>query len=225
MDTTAGPMNAAIFIRDMKSVRSNQASAFTLIELLIVIAIIAVVAGLVVGLNTVASEKKKISRAQVERDRLVTLIEAYKLKLGVYPPADTNNPANNTLAYELAGAVRDFSDPGNPIYRTPFGSFRSNELYAEFGVRGLINASDDPTEVKRFLKDLKPDQYVERGPARLRRLTIPINDVDGNQTNFWKYLAGTDEDTKRQMRNQDAFDLWVTMKVRDQLRTNGNWKD
>src|SRR5688572_12576920 len=101
-------MDSATCIPDRRAVGVRKARAFTLIELLVVIAIIVVLAGLVVGLARVAGESKKMSRARAERDKLVTLIENYRARLGVLPPdnPNTNNPHLNTLFYELASAVR-----------------------------------------------------------------------------------------------------------------------
>jgi prepilin-type N-terminal cleavage/methylation domain-containing protein len=214
----------------MKLFFAKRTRAFTLLELLIVIAIIAVVAALVVGLAGVASEKQKLSRARAEGDRIATMIEVYRQKLGVYPPRnpDTNQPGRNSLVYELAGAWRRPVEP--PEYETPWGVVTSNALYAEFNVTGIINSSDDRTEIKRILKGLKPDQYVETGPDNLKRLVIPIDDVTGNRPNFWKYRPGTDDEVKRLMRNPESFDLWVEMKIgkiagEDKIVVVGNWKD
>lgn len=93
--------------------------AFTLIELLTVIAIISVLAGMVVGLAPVASAKMKEARVRAELAGLVTAIESYKSRFGVYPPdhAYTTNyngqpttavePMLNSLYYELTGVLVD----------------------------------------------------------------------------------------------------------------------
>ena len=201
----------------MKLPRSTTA-AFSLIELLVVIAIIIVVAGLVVGLSTAATDRKNISRAQVERDRLVTLIENYKSKIGVFPPDhdNTNSPERNTLVYELAGAIR-----GSTYYTNipVFGTISSIELAALVpGATGIVNASDDPTEIKRVLRDLKPDQTASVVPNTLS-FVVPIDGPSG-KPNPWKYLVG-----EHASHNKESFDLWVEIKVRGQIRTIGNWKE
>jgi len=63
--------------------------AFSLIELLVVISIIAVLAGLVVGVAPVASKRMREARIRAELAALVTAIESYKAKYGVYPPTTT----------------------------------------------------------------------------------------------------------------------------------------
>ena len=212
----------------MKSAGPTRHAAFTLIELLVVIAIMAIIAGLVVGLNTIASEKKKISRAQIERDRLVMLIEAYKTKVGTYPPDNRKSPFNpgvNTLFYELAGAERNKSDPGNPNYITPFGSIRSNVLQNTFGIGGMLNASDDVVDLdrkqfNRFLRELKPDQTNEVAPGTIS-FVVPIDGPGASpRPNPWKYATGANA-----VHNPESFDLWVDIVVRGQTRTIGNWKE
>ena len=215
----------------MKLRRSTIASAFSLIELLVVIAIIIVVAGLVVGLNTAATDRKNISRAQAERDRLVTLIDNYKSRLGIYPPDNTNAPGRNTLLYELAGATVNRSLP-DPLYKTRFGDVSSNDMYSAFGLTGIMNASEintssDPTEsrpVHQVLKDLKPDQRASVVSPTLS-LVIPIDGPSG-KPNPWQYLVGGKERAGTNiLHNPESFDLWVDIKVRGQMRTIGNWKE
>jgi prepilin-type N-terminal cleavage/methylation domain-containing protein len=197
--------------------------AFTIVELLVVLAIIVIVAGLVVGLTNVASARKKISRTEVELQKLVTMIEAYKAKVGVYPPDNTNNPALNSLLYELAGARRTPPD-SNPTYETPFDNARSNELFAAFGVTGVINASDDPVDIRRFVKQFKGDQMAELQPGTLS-IVVPVEGPDGPVT-AWRYLQGGRERSGIYTnRNPESFDLWVDINVGGQMRTIGNWKN
>ena len=55
--------------------------AFSLIELLVVISIIAVLAGLVVGVAPVAGKRMREARIRAELAALVTAIESYKASL------------------------------------------------------------------------------------------------------------------------------------------------
>src|ERR1043166_9036897 len=164
----------------MNATQTNRTRAFTIMEMLMVIAIIAVVAGLVVGLAAVASPEKKISRAKAERDKLVTLIENFKAKVGTYPPDNPNPNFDyiNSLLYELAGAIRTNSPVNDPIYGTVFGSIRSNELWSTYGINGIVNASDEngnpeDWQVKHFLKELSKDQYAT--VAGHLSLVVPVD--------------------------------------------------
>ena len=200
--------------------------AFTLVELLVVISIIAVVAGLVVGLTRTASERKKVTRAQAELNRLVTLIENYRARLGVLPPdnPDKNSPHLNTLFYELASAVRMNPNSGNPTYTTRLRvDVRSNVLYETFGVSGLINARDanaDITELKPILKDVRPDQTNSIVPGTIS-LTVPMEGPFGkDRPNPWQYRVG-----ENALHNKESFDLWVDIIIGKKTNTIGNWKD
>ncbi|HTD67797.1 MAG TPA: type II secretion system protein [Candidatus Limnocylindria bacterium] len=209
----------------MRALRAKRTSAFTLIELLVVIAIIAMVAGLVVGLAGVAGTNKKQKRVQVELAKLVTLIEGYKAKVGVYPPQNPNlAPDRNTLLYELAGATRN-NDP-DPLYETPFGSIRQSLLLTAFGTNGVINAvsisadNEDRMALKRVLKDLHPDQYRAGAVApNTASLVVPVDGPDG-QPAVWNYRVGPDA-----VHNPDSFDLWVEIVVKGRTNVVGNWKN
>ncbi len=211
-------------IREMKTRHTlKTTSAFTLMELLVVIAIIIVVAGLVVGLGGVAGERKKVSRAQIERDRLVTLIENYKAQIGVYPPDNTNDPGKNTLFYELAGAFRDTST-APPKYTTRFSlnPVSGSVLTSQFGVDGVVNARDvpggDSSQMKLILKDIRRDQTNSVVPGTFS-FVVPVDGPNG-QPNPWKYLVG-----EHANHNKETFDLWVEIVVRGKTNTIGNWKD
>ena len=91
--------------------------AFTLIELLVVISIIALLAGLVVGLAPQVGVRIREAKVKTELADIVTAIETYKAKFGIYPPdnydpvARTNNPVLNGLYYELTGVIVSNTGP------------------------------------------------------------------------------------------------------------------
>jgi prepilin-type N-terminal cleavage/methylation domain-containing protein len=223
-------MKTATRTLEMNTTRAHQNRAFTIIELLMVIAIMAVVAGLIVGLAAVSGDSKKIKRSEAELAHLVTLIEEYKNKVGVYPPdnPNTNFWHHNTLLYELAGAVRN-GDP-NPEYSTPFGNIRSNILYSAFGLNGISNARDqgindpDANRMHPVLKNLKSDQTAEVVPNTLS-LVVPVDGVNG-RPNPWRYRLGNSGDSH----NPQSFDLWVEIALGRtngvlKTKTIGNWKN
>lgn len=206
----------------MKTARAIRARAFTLMEMLMVIAIIAIVASLVVGLASVAGSKKKIARTEAELQNLVTLIESYKAKVGVYPPDNPNNMwGTNTLLYELAGAVRT-NAPG-VRYDTPFGNVQMSVLQSSFGVAGIINARDaggspEDNSMVPLLKNLKPDQ-VGSVVADSLSLVVPIDGPNG-RPNPWRYRSGTNA-----LHNPESFDLWAEIIAGGRTNIVGNWKN
>lgn len=214
----------------MNTARTSLNRAFTIIELLMVIAIMAVVAGLIVGLAAVTGDSKKIKRTEAELANLVMLIEQYKTKVGVYPPdhPGTNFWHHNTLLYELAGAVRN-GDP-DPEYSTPFGNIRASVLQTSFGVTGLVNARDqggndpDANRVHPVLKNLKSDQAAEVVPGT-RSLAVPVAGPGGSP-NPWRYRLGRAANSH----NPESFDLWVEIKLGTtngvpKTKLIGNWKN
>jgi type II secretory pathway pseudopilin PulG len=76
--------------------------AFTLIELIVVIAIIIVLAGLILGTSTYVQMKAKRSRAEVEIAAMSAALESYKADNGIYP-RDTANATTDNLDARTSG--------------------------------------------------------------------------------------------------------------------------
>ena len=68
-------------------------SGFTLIELMTVIAIIAILAGLILGIAGYAVKKADVSRAMADMEKIKNALEEYRVAYGSYP---TNTVANNS---------------------------------------------------------------------------------------------------------------------------------
>ncbi|MBI3884572.1 MAG: prepilin-type N-terminal cleavage/methylation domain-containing protein [Opitutae bacterium] len=85
------PVTPAVRTSDLSLVtchlplRRGTRRAFTLLELLVVIGIIAILSGIVLGVGRRASESGKIARAKAEMAALSTALEAYKSQYGDYP--------------------------------------------------------------------------------------------------------------------------------------------
>jgi type II secretory pathway pseudopilin PulG len=97
-------------------------AAFTIIELLIVMAIIIVLAGLILATSGYVQDKGKRSRAEAEIAAMSAALESYKADNGVYPTSEALDP-------------RDRSDPTSSAqtqYQTA-----SKDLYA--ALSGDIN--------------------------------------------------------------------------------------
>jgi prepilin-type N-terminal cleavage/methylation domain-containing protein len=93
------------------SFRAAGAFAFTLIELLIVIAIIAVLAGLILATAGYVQKKGKRSRAEAEIAAMSAALENYKSDNGAYPSdAVTNNFDVGTLS------ISDYQAPSLKLY-------------------------------------------------------------------------------------------------------------
>src|SRR5207249_181878 len=66
-------------------VRIRSCTAFTLIEILIVIGIILFLAGLLLAISGFVQEKGKRSRAEAEIAAMSAALESYKADNGIYP--------------------------------------------------------------------------------------------------------------------------------------------
>lgn len=200
-------------------------AAFTLVELLLVISIIALLAGLVVGLSALASRKMREQRVRAELNGFVTAIEAYKAERGFYPPDNPGRPSTNSLFYELSGAV--FTN-GNYETLNLRETIAPSDLLAVFKREGIANSSRDPTEVKSYMK-FKPGQYKLMNVKKdVELLVVPVkgpNQIKGRDgsavidLNPWRYDASS---TNRHNRN--SFDLWAEILIGKQTNVIGNWK-
>lgn len=81
----------------MKTTQRHGKPAFTLIELMAVITIIVILAGLVVGGMGFVSQRQATEKAKVQIALLSKALEEYKLDMGTYPPtANTTTGLTNT---------------------------------------------------------------------------------------------------------------------------------
>jgi prepilin-type N-terminal cleavage/methylation domain-containing protein len=111
--------------------RSPFSRAFTLIEMITVIAIITILASLVIGLSSLVINKGYRARAETERIALASACEAYRTDNGEYPQtADTDalNPRTsmNPSAYAAASLA---------LYKLLSGDTNAN---------GVVDSSETP---------------------------------------------------------------------------------
>jgi prepilin-type N-terminal cleavage/methylation domain-containing protein len=217
--------------------------AFTLIEMLTVITIMAIVAALVVTMGQAASQKKKIAAVSGEMKRLTVMIDNYFNKLNYYPPdnggliSNTVNlsiydamAATNPLIYELTGATN--VNTGKQGTLLVFNSTNANltilaSTYAEVFNRGGI-ANGDTAEPHNFFqpgpspKENAP--YYTGSTPPICGLLVPVEFTNVQVHNFWHYDSST---TNRH--NMTTYDLWAEYSIgsksgRSILITNGNWQ-
>lgn len=200
--------------------------AFTLIELLVVIAIIGIIAALITGLSGRATKIRKINRVRAELEQLETVIEAYNLKKGFYPPDNPNSVVTNQLFYELTGT---FFNSNNNNFETINGTEKiaDTDVKAVFFVDGFANSSTDRAEVENFFTTMKASQFAElTANPDVELLVVPVGGPDdittskGKKINPWRYDASS---TNRH--NQDSFDLWAELLIGGQTNIIGNWKE
>ena len=175
--------------------------AFTLIELLTVIAIIALLAALITWGTTAAGSRKVETRVKAEIAGFELAIDDYYKKYGFYPPSNTNGDVTlPPLYYELTG-----TEPGN-------------EAKGRFGFDGIMN-----TEKKNFIRELKSGSYevlFGSGNNEARAFVVPYkgpNPINGQNT--WRY------NSLNPTNNPDSYDLWAEVVVSDKTNVYGNWRN
>lgn len=233
-------MNPIILISARR--HSRRPHAFTLVELLVTISIIALLAGITVGGMRHVSSTSKASRLRAELDQLVTAIESYKEAIGNYPPSgNVASPQFNTLFYELTGVVvsnatETFHSPMAPSER-PLDSATVQSFFKQ---PGFANAAVDPTQVRKFFRPQAQQFGNINLPVSAGQVTVygllssvpwtkhpaflaPIYFMVGSETNQttlnpWRYLAPGNATN-----NPGGYDLWVDYVDGKVVKRIGNW--
>ena len=218
--------------------------AFTLIELIIVIAIIGILAALIFPTIRAINRKALVRRARTEMEQVETYIAAYKAKLGHYPP-DNRNPADNQLVpglnqlyYELMGTtlINDTyvskDGTGPPFERKLVPSYYGP------GVIGFVNCQrgnvEDGTLAVQFLKPVRDSLVATptitnpetRVTITARILVCSVPGIDPNVPpisspgaifNPWRYNSSAATN------NTASYDLWTDILANGKAVRICNW--
>lgn len=100
----------------MVSLKKKGQSGFTIVELLIVIVIIGILAGLVVTQILGATAKARDTERKTDLDQISNQLEAYYAKNGGYPSAATSVGINDSAwrtgnEFSAGDAAKSFADP------------------------------------------------------------------------------------------------------------------
>lgn len=212
---------------------SGQGRAFTLMELLVVISVIAVLAALLFPAGAAIKRKATINKARAQLRQVAELIERYQTRFGYLPPDNPAQPARNSLYFELVGSTREEDAAHNFSYTSLDGAARISEVDCEdaFGVKAILNSTKSTGEESKpaepFLKQLRQEQYYQytKGGSTIRLLTCAVpwpessgQVIAGTQANPWRYL-------KNGTNNPGSFDLWVDLVLGGKTNRIGNWHD
>jgi prepilin-type N-terminal cleavage/methylation domain-containing protein len=199
------------------------ALAFTLIELLTVISIIALLAALIMWGTTLAGVKKVHNRVNTEMNGIQLAIDGFYKQFGFYPASnpDATMTDLNPLFYELTSSVHDGAAKN---FTDIFGvTVSSADIKAKFGVDGFVNSKDaqstDKSQAQNFMTGLRPDGYATMpSDPRFKMLVVPYKGPGGN-FNPWHYNSTSPTN------NPDSYDLWAEVVVAGKTNIIGNWKD
>ena len=219
--------------------------AFTLVELLVVISIIAVIAGFTLVAVRSTGRVRKISVAQGELKTIEAALENYHAKYSVYPPGN-QNPVNtyspidralfSQLYYELSGTT---VSSGNFITLDGSSSIPVNnpgkDIKAAYGLAGFINCSkgggEEVAAAKNFLSGISPKQlYIGwTNPLGGASTTILVTSVGGPDDNYFPMnpVSGVGPNPIRYVypgtNNVGSYDLWVELVINGKTNLVCNW--
>ena len=217
--------------RNTQHATRNRPRAFTLVELLVVIAMIAVLAALTFPAVGQARISIMRSRARAELTNLETAIERYHDKLGYYPPDNAPNWAVNQLYYELLGTTNS-----SGVFHTLDDSAQINATdipiaFNNPNLTGFLNCSrggeDGLPGGAAFVKGLKGAQYqaiTNVGSTILYTVlrttldgpSIPLLDP---KLNPWRYNSSSPQ------HNPKTYDLWIDVMAGSKTNRICNWSD
>ncbi len=133
--------------------RRRQRRAFTLVELLTVIAIIITLMGLTVGVQNYASRKATETRIKSEIHAMELALEAYKEDFGTYPPWDQTVAGTNTsfTSTELTSKSAGWSNI-TYVYRAlsatndgkVYMTFKRGQLFSTSSVVYIVDPNGNP---------------------------------------------------------------------------------
>jgi prepilin-type N-terminal cleavage/methylation domain-containing protein len=218
---------------------SQPRTAFTLIELLIVIAILSILAAMIFPVVGAVNRNKQLKTAQTQLQALALAIDSYKTKLGFYPPDNTNNVVTNQLYFELMGTTNRITAGVPDLWVTLDGSAQigtstSPNITQVFSVNGIANSTthahsdDNAASASSFLNNLTPNQIGLIDPANpnIKILVcsvtwppektpapIPLNPA----LNPFRYVS------THPANNTGTYDLWVDIVIGGKTNRVCNW--
>ncbi len=202
--------------------------AFTLIELLTVIAIIGIIAALIFPVARTVNRQVIIHSAQAQMAKLETALERYKSVYGFYPPASAR-ALTNQLYYELEG-MTNIAPPNLPPVYQPLGDasqqLTSAQVNLAFGTSGFMNCNKPGSDeaaahAANFLTELNTNEFsaVSANGVTVNLLVTsvggptPVGQTDANP---WRYsYPGTN--------NPGSYDLWVQLVIAGKTNLVCNW--
>jgi len=187
---------------------ASKRSGFTLIELLVVISIIAVLAGITLGVTGNVQKKAAASRAQVEIAAIENALENYKIENGDYPSANSITISGGLYASNPTAATYLGTSP-NLTSATPGGSGGRLLFTYLMGRSSLQNASGSDIAVVAGYT-----QYLELKPSQVGSPTAGsyILDPFGYAYGYFYDAAGNVNGVanSKSLNNFVVPDIWST---------------
>jgi type II secretory pathway pseudopilin PulG len=176
--------------------------AFTLIELIVVVAIIVILVGLVLSIVGYVQKKAARARAETEIAAISAACESYKADNGIYPRDTTNNTTDNLAALTDPNyATRNPPDPAPTSYDPANAAYSAASFYLYAQLSGNLNGDRSTLSQKAYLS-FKPNMLLPPGGAGT---VTAIKDPFGNS-----YGYSTTQQAIPSKGFNPTFDLWST---------------
>jgi type II secretory pathway pseudopilin PulG len=178
------------------------AGAFTVIELIVVVTIIFILAGLVLGTVGYARKKGARARAETEIAAMSAACESYKADNGVYPRDDTTNQYTDKLNARTQG------DPGGTPCPSPCPdpaaptTYSQTSLFLYTQLSGM-NPDGTPIAGARSYFSFKPNMLSPRQSLPTTAIVDPFG-------NSYGYSTANQYDPNTPKGYNPTFDLWST---------------
>jgi len=187
--------------------KHRQTRAFTLIELLTVIGIIAILAALILEAGNGVMEKARRSRAAGEVQAMSTALDGYKIDNGIYPSATM-----------LLGPPAPGTYPADPIVSNAGLYQNSSEALYQALSGGQTAYTAAPIAGAKFYMSFKPSQIGN--PAALSYIKDPWGYSYGYSTGDGNVAPAA----QNQYPNNGSgfFDLWSTAGTKGTKATDIN---
>jgi prepilin-type N-terminal cleavage/methylation domain-containing protein len=220
----------------LRTLRSD--SAFTLIEILVVVSIIAILSALILATAGYAMSKARRSRVETELATLVSAIQSYKAAKGFYPQDNPTNPAMSPLYYELTGTTITLNNANPPVPVSYFSATSGDTLNAPadftsvYGpppnaVAGFVNASPDASQVQNFFgatgKSARTAHILTNG-VLATIFCVPVagpvqfRTTNGSPVSPWFYNSSNPTNNAN-----GGYDLWMDVFYSGRTNRISNW--
>ncbi len=195
-------------------ISSRSARAFTLIEMLVVMAVIAILAGIILSVNGLVQSKAARTRADVEIRALSAGCESYKADNGSYP----QNDKTDALDPQTEG------DPNSGKNYKDASQFLYGALSGDTNFNGRNEPAATPAEGKNYIPDFFTPQRlgVSTGLIGSPNWVLFIKDPYGNSYGYSTIAAKDEQDFRVEVAKDakatrkggkgynSSFDLWST---------------
>jgi prepilin-type N-terminal cleavage/methylation domain-containing protein len=165
----------------------RRAAAFTLVELLVVMVIILILAGLILAIASYVQKKGKRSRTAVEIEAISNALENYKQDNGIYP---SSNGLDARTDYYPNSASKAVYEAG------------SQTLYVALSADTNRNRTIEANEKEKSYFSFKPNML---SPNDQNSVVSAIRDPFGNS-----YGYSTASQSAPNKGYNPTFDLWST---------------